>query len=129
MKKLQKVELPFELTANALQPLLTENVDAKNGEVSLPCFTLSKTLRKSPVEIASELTRVVNGCKFNELLEVVAVNGYVNFFFKRDYLVNSVLEDILKSGNQFGKQKIGNGKTVFIDFSSVNLAKYMHIDI
>ncbi len=127
--EIASVKLPYDLQAEALNALLTETGEAKNGEVTLPCFSLSKTLRKSPMEIANELASVLqnelkNHAKFDQ---VVAVNGYVNFFFNKEQLAGAVLEEVLAQKEQYGSQNIGNGETLFIDFSSPNLAKYMHI--
>lgn len=104
---------------NLLQ-LLTYSNDVKNGDVSFPCFSLAKIFRKSPMEIANNICNEFK-CEYVEKVE--NVNGYVNFFFDKKELFKLLLKD-LKNANAI---TIGKGKTVFVDFSSLNLAKYMHI--
>ena len=59
--------------------------------------------------------------------EVSAVNGYLNFKVNKAGLANEVLTQIESEGNGYGSSKVGNGKTVCIDYSSVNIAKPFHI--
>ena len=107
-----------------LNNLLIYTIDSNLGDVSLPCFTFAKLLRKSPMQIANDLVEVVKGENFDN---VVAVNGYLNFFVNKQKFAKLVLEDALQKGTNLGKLDIGQGKVICIDYSSVNLAKYMHI--
>lgn len=50
------------------------------------------------------------------------VNGYLNFYFDKKKIYSLVVQDSSED-----IRALGNGKTVFLDFSSLNLAKYMHI--
>lgn len=127
INKLKEVNLPFDLKIEDIQNLLTESSDLKNGEVSLPCFSLAKPLLQNPVNIAKKISDVVYEANFEEFSDVMAINGYVNFYFKKEYVIKTILEEIEHAKDNYGKRSIGKGKTVFIDFSSPNLAKYMHI--
>ena len=120
--------------ANTLQKLNVENVTAADialppnsemGDFALPCFKLAKIFRKSPVQIAEGLK---NGFKTDEVIsEVSAVNGYLNFKVNKSGLAAEVLGRILLEGEMYGSSSIGKGKTVCIDYSSVNIAKPFHI--
>ncbi len=95
------------------------------GDFALPCFKLSKILRKPPVLIAQDLQQ-----KFatDELIsESTAVNGYLNFKINRQNYAKSLLNEIESLGDKFGSDTIGEGKTVCIDYSSINIAKPFHI--
>ena len=95
------------------------------GDFALPCFKFAKTMRKSPVMIANELCQ---SFVCDEVIaKVEAVNGYLNFRVNRGGLVKESLAKILSEGNSYGKSDIGNGKTVCIDYSSINIAKPFHI--
>lgn len=99
--------------------------DASMGDYALPCFKFAKILRKSPVVIAEELKN-----KFpvgGEVKEVSAVNGYLNFRIDKQKLAEETLERILKEKENYGGSDEGKGKTVCIDYSSVNIAKPFHI--
>ena len=61
------------------------------------------------------------------LSEVSAVNGYVNFKINKGDFVRATLDKILKDKENFGSSTEGNGKTVCIDYSSINIAKPFHI--
>ncbi|MDR3216529.1 MAG: arginine--tRNA ligase [Clostridiaceae bacterium] len=94
------------------------------GDISLPCFKLSKALRKSPIVIAAELAEAFPGAPFIERAE--ALNGYLNFFLNRKNIADE-LKDIAAAGAEYGRQSVGAGKTVCVDYSSVNIAKPFHI--
>ena len=99
--------------------------DAKLGDVSLPCFKLSKTMRKAPPVIAGEiLSRLGDNNEFFDKTE--AVGGYLNFFISRDKFAESVLDDAINNEN-YGGSDVGKGKTVVLDYSSPNIAKPFHI--
>ena len=95
------------------------------GDFALPCFKFAKILRKSPAIIAEELKNAY--VTDSVISEVSAVNGYLNFKVNKSGLANSVISEILKEGDNFGSSDIGSGKTICIDYSSVNIAKPFHI--
>ena len=99
--------------------------DNKMGDYALPCFKFAKVMRKSPVAIAEELKNTF--ATDDAISEVEAVNGYLNFRVNRNALVKETLEKIAEQGEAFGSSDIGSGKTICIDYSSVNIAKPFHI--
>ena len=99
--------------------------DNKMGDYALPCFKFAKVMRKSPVAIAEELKNTF--ATDDAISEVEAVNGYLNFRVNRTALVKETLEKIAEQGEDFGSSDMGNGKTICIDYSSVNIAKPFHI--
>lgn len=103
-----------------LLDLLSFTNDTKNGDVTLPCFSLAKVFHKSPAMIASEILDNIHSEYFEK---VENVNGYLNFFLNKKKIYSLVASELENKE----VVKIGKGKTVFIDFSSLNLAKYMHI--
>ena len=102
---------------------LPPNLDM--GDYALPCFKFAKVLRKSPVMIAESLKNEI--ATDDVISEVSAVNGYLNFKINKDGFVRATLEKILTEKEQFGSSKEGEGKTVCIDYSSINIAKPFHI--
>ncbi|MBQ2768700.1 MAG: arginine--tRNA ligase [Clostridia bacterium] len=101
------------------------------GDYALPCFKFAKVLRKSPVLIAEELKNSImsNIIPMSDevISEVSAVNGYLNFKIKKDGFVRATLDKILAEKEGFGASDIGKGKTICIDYSSLNIAKPFHI--
>ena len=95
------------------------------GDYALPCFKLSKILRSSPIKIAEDLKNAFEVDDY--ITECTAINGYLNFKVNRNALVKSVLNEVLDKQSSYGSSKIGEGKTICIDFSSINIAKPFHI--
>ena len=95
------------------------------GDFALPCFKFAKIFRKSPALIAEEIARSVPADEF--VSEVSAVNGYVNFKIDRDFWAKETLSRVLSEKERYGSSDEGTGKTVCIDYSSVNIAKPFHI--
>ena len=120
-EKLGDLNLPIEeIASNIVVP-----PDKEMGDYALPCFKFAKVMRKSPVMIAEELKN-----KFvtdNVVSEVSAVNGYLNFKVNRLGLVKETIDRITSEGEKFGSSDEGEGKTICIDYSSVNIAKPFHI--
>ena len=109
-----------EIAANIALPPNTEM-----GDYALPCFKFAKVMRKSPAVIAEELAERIETDGI--ISEISAVNGYLNFKINKLGLANETLEAIEKQGARYGSSSLGNGKTVCIDYSSVNIAKPFHI--
>lgn len=95
------------------------------GDIALPCFKLSKTLRQAPPKIASALAEASQGIpRFDR---IAADGGYLNFKVSGEYLVSNVLKNAIDTGENYGKNDIGKGKTVVLDYASPNVAKPFHI--
>lgn len=94
------------------------------GDLAFPCFRLSKALRRSPVQIASDIAGQLKGSPVGR---VDVVKGYLNIYIDNAYLTDTVLNDILTKKDRYGAPDIGKGKMVVLDYSSPNIAKPFHI--
>ena len=108
-----------------LEGLIAVPPDTSMGDYALPCFKLAKVLRKSPALIAEDIA--ANYPADEIVSEAKALNGYVNFRIARAGLAKDVLSRILQEGEKYGSSDLGAGKTICIDYSSVNIAKPFHI--
>ena len=95
------------------------------GDFALPCFKLAKALRKPPVKIAEDLASAFTPDEF--ISDCTAINGYLNFKINRKGFAFNLLDQIVSEGDTYGSDNIGNGKTICIDYSSINIAKPFHI--
>lgn len=95
------------------------------GDFALPCFKFAKILRKPPVQIAEDLKNAYP--TDHVICGVSAVNGYLNFSIDRTAFVKTTLDKIAEEGEKYGSDTIGAGKTICIDYSSINIAKPFHI--
>lgn len=93
-----------------------------HGDYALPCFKYAKQLHKSPQMIAADFAAGVAGCDFVDHTEVAG--GYLNFYLSRAAFVH----DVMFGGSVIDDIRRANaGKTVCIDYSSINIAKPFHI--
>ena len=95
------------------------------GDYALPCFRFAKIFRKSPALIAEQLKGQIS--PDGVISEVSAVNGYLNFKVNKTRLSQEVIGRILSERDAYGASDEGKGRTICIDYSSINIAKPFHI--
>ena len=103
-----------------IRGLLAVPPDRAMGDYAFPVFRLAKALRMGPPVIAQKL---VAAWAHEDVARAEAVNGYVNFFLNRVNFAKETLDAVLAQGEKFGSSDMGNGKTVCLDYSSINIAK------
>lgn len=87
------------------------------ADLAIPCF------REDPAAVAEKIRGLGN-----PLFGNVAVAGrYVNISFNLFALAPSVLGEVAAQKEQYGWNNSGAGKTIFLEYSSPNIAKPMHM--
>ena len=122
--KLKSINPEIELTECDVAGMLEYPPDSKMGDLALPCFKMSKTLRMAPVKIAALVAEDFSApC----VERAEAVNGYFNIFLDGNALAKKVVSEVDGKKEKYGAPDIGKGKTVVLDYSSPNVAKPFHI--
>lgn len=94
------------------------------GDFAFPTFPLAKVFRKNPAVIATELKESIE----SDMFEKIETKGaYLNFFINKEKLSQTVIEESIEKGEDFGRVDIGEGKNIIVEYSSPNIAKPFHI--
>lgn len=93
------------------------------GDYAFPCFSLSKELKKNPIEIARDLASKI---KLTEFERVEAKGPYINFFLNKESNAHKVLSKILSTKSKFGSSKKTSEK-IMVEFSQANTHKAFHV--
>ena len=111
-------------SSEEIRGLLAVPPNPEMGDYAFPCFRLAKALRMAPPKIAAT---VAEQWPHADVARVEAVNGYLNFFLNRVNFAIETLNAILSAGDRYGSSDMGAGKTICLDYSSINIAKRFHI--
>lgn len=113
-----------ELTAEEISEAIEVPKNSSMGDFAFPCFKLAKVFRKAPHMIAADIAEKLDSDVFEK---IEAVAAYINFTIDKANYAKEVIGKIIESGDDYGQQKIGEKKKVIVEYSSVNIAKVMHI--
>ena len=99
--------------------------DPAMGDVAFPCFRLAKQKHMAPPLIAKALAEkfAIEG----GTVTAAAAGPYVNFAVSGAAMAKNVLERVKTEGAGYGGSKVGCGRRVCVDYSSINIAKPFHI--
>jgi arginyl-tRNA synthetase len=99
------------------------------GDISSAiCLSLAKERRRSPMEIAQKTMEQLRLNRPPYIREItVSPPGYLNFRVDWPELAQDLIPQILERGNLFGRPVLSPQEKVFIEHTSVNPNKAMHI--
>ena len=108
---------------------LTTPPNPELGDIALPCFGLAKQSKKSPVEIARELSAKLSPkIKRLKIVERVEPLGpYVNFYLSTPEVARGVVTEIEKKEEEYGSTNDKKKFKVMIEYPSNNTHKEFHI--
>ncbi len=119
--------LGVDLSTEAVRALLAEPKERDHGDVAFPCFTLAKSLKKAPPQIASELRAALETEPPGEsVFQSVEVAGpYLNFRVDKTKLAGFLVPQILSGA--FLARRPSRGERVMIEYSQPNTHKAFHV--
>ena len=101
--------------------------DIRLGDLGSPvAFELASSLRKSPNEIAVELSRSLKLSLIPYAISSEAIGGFVNLRLDRKRFSEAVIKAAIQLGPDFGSSKVGEGK-VMVEHTSANPVHPLHV--
>ncbi len=99
---------------------------AEHGDLSTPvAMTLARQLKRHPREIASDIVKKLSELDCFDKVEI-AGPGFINFTFKRDFLIDQI-EALIKAPSEYLHKDIGKGRKIQIEFVSANPTGPLHL--
>ncbi|MCD4705040.1 arginine--tRNA ligase [bacterium] len=102
------------------------------GDYALACFDLAKKEKKSPVDIAKELKEKIienfnqNKEKLPKFLEKIETYGpYLNFFVNKLKIAESIIKEIQKNQQNYGK--LNDSEIILVESPGPNTNKPLHL--
>ncbi|WP_455393041.1 arginine--tRNA ligase [[Eubacterium] cellulosolvens] len=105
------------------QPIELESPPEGLGDFALPCFNLAPLLKKSPNDIAIELSNQLPALPG---LRHEVKGPYLNFFINAKELIDIVLPVIFELGARYGTHP-SNGLKVILEHTSANPTDKLHV--
>ena len=97
---------------------------SSHADIAVPCFTMSKAMRKAPAEIADTIAKMI---KPSGLISCVSsLNGYINFSIDGEKMISGVMQDMIEKQKDYGKLP-SNGIKVNVEHTSTNPTGPIHV--
>ena len=87
---------------------------------------LSRKIKGNPMDIAHYIVDNIDADNFVIEKMEIAKPGFINFWFKNDWLYK-IIKEIRNKGKDYGKIDIGKGKRIQVEFVSVNPTGPLHV--
>lgn len=94
------------------------------ADLAVPCFLMSKALKRAPKDIAEELALNIEPSGL--ISDVSALNGYLNFKMDGVKLTEGTLKDVLEMKDRYGSLP-NKGVKVIVEHTSTNPTGPIHV--
>lgn len=94
------------------------------ADLAVPCFLMSKALKRAPKDIAEELASNIEPSDL--ISDVSALNGYLNFKMDGVKLTEGTLKDVLEMKDRYGSLP-NKGVKVIVEHTSTNPTGPIHV--
>jgi len=106
--------------------LITASKDTAQGDfASNVCLASAKQAGMPPRQLAEKIVPLLESQDWLEKVEI-AGPGFINFFLRTGFNL-SIVQTVLKQGDEFGLSDIGNNKKIQIEFVSANPTGPLHV--
>lgn len=97
------------------------------ADLAFPTFRAAKELGLAPPRLAQELAAAVRLDPESLVGGVTAAGPFLNVTFDPARLAEAVLGEVERLGEGYGRDDLGAGRTVLVEYSSPNMARRMHV--
>ena len=112
--------------ARQLNIVLERPKSAEHGDFATNlAMMLAKPLRQNPREIAANLIKALPQSEYIAKVEIAGA-GFINFFLNAQSQ-QTIISEILNTGDAFGRNDIGKGEKVQVEFVSANPTGPLHV--
>ncbi len=99
---------------------------ADMGDAAFPMFVYSKSAKKAPALIASEVAKRLE--EKDHPSGIISTAGpYINITFDLSSLSSSLFDEVESKGDEYGKSDTMKGKRMMVEFSCPNTNKPLHL--
>lgn len=106
--------------------LLERPKSAEHGDFATNlALVLAKPLKQNPRAIATQILEALPASDYIAKTEIAGA-GFINFFLNAQSQ-QAVVNDILKAGANYGRNNVGNGQKVQVEFVSANPTGPLHV--
>lgn len=121
------LELYYKTTYNQSIIIVVEEPKNRDlGDISIPMFSVIKTLRRPMPEIIQEAIPVIKSAS-NAILNIANVGAFINLTVDKKLLAKEILAKVVQEDSLYGNSSFGEGKRITLDYSSPNIAKSFSI--
>lgn len=92
------------------------------GDFAINVSSLARNAKIAPPVIAQTIAKFIKA----DDIEITTVAGFINFKLGTSYL-NKIIKEILNNKNEYGKNNIGEGQKVLLEYVSANPTGPFHI--
>lgn len=114
-----------ELKGVDVEKLLTKPKVETQGDFSLPCFTISKSLGNNPAQTSKNLQGKLSKSLPDFLEKVEAAGPFLNFYLDNKKQSKKILDYIFN--DKFLDYKTSNPQKILIEYPSPNTNKSLHL--
>lgn len=93
------------------------------SDFAIETFSLAKLLKQSPQVLAKKIADAINSANLMFVKTAEVTGPFVNVNLDKDAVYTAVVSSVQEHGEAYGGSDTNVGKTVFVDYSSPNVAK------